>query len=290
MKKFFKTTWKHIRRSPYQSLAVLGIMNLTLFVALIFFLAAFQSQAILSYFESKPQLTVFFTDQKKPEDIRALGEKLKAGDKVSSIKYVSKEEALAIYKEQNKKDPLLLEMVTASILPSSLDISARDPKYLAEIDKILQAEKHVEEVVYQKDIVDLLVSWTKNIRITGLILVSLLFSLSLLIIVTIMGIKIAIRKEEIEIMRLIGASTWYIRWPFLFEGGMYGFFSALSSWGIGVLLLLFLNPYLANFLSGMTLLSNSPVFMLMVLGSLILAGVGMGILGSLIAVWRYLRA
>lgn len=286
----FKTTWKHIRRSPYQSLAALGIMTLTLFVGLIFFFSALQSQAILSYFEDKPQLTVFFTDQKKTEEIKTLAEKLKKSDKVSSVKYISKEEALAIYKEQNKKDPLLLEMVTASILPASLDISAKDPQFLNDINKILRKETGVEEVVYQKDIVDLLVSWTKNLRIAGFILVSLLLGLSLLVMITIIGIKIALRKEEIEILRLIGAAKWYIRWPFLFEGALYGLVSALISWTVGVLVFFYLNPYLSTFLSGVLILSSSPLFMLIVLGGLVLTGVLIGIFGSLLAVWRYLRA
>ncbi|TSC53822.1 MAG: Uncharacterized protein LiPW16_285, partial [Microgenomates group bacterium LiPW_16] len=72
-----KTTWQHIRRSPYQAGAAVGIMTLTLFVSCIFFLTAAGSAAILSYFESKPQITAFFTDEKKEQEIKNLEEKLK---------------------------------------------------------------------------------------------------------------------------------------------------------------------------------------------------------------------
>lgn len=289
MKKLIKTTWQHIRRSPYQSLTAIAIMSLTLFVALAFFLTALGSQAILNYFESKPQITVFFTDEKKPADIKVLEEKLKATGEVSQTKYISKEEALAIYQEQNKKDPLLLEMVTASILPASLDVSAKDPQSLSGLVKFLQAEPNVEEVVYQKEIVDLLISWTQTIRKTGVLLVGFLTFLSLMILLTIIGMKIAIRKGEIEILRLIGASKWYIRLPFLFEGFFYGTVAAVIGWLICVSLLLYLTPSLKSFLSGVPLFPVPSIFLLELLLGSILVGLGVGIVGSLLAVWRYLK-
>lgn len=289
MKKLIKTTWQHIRRSPYQSLTAIGMMSLTLFVALAFFLTALGSQAILNYFEGKPQITVFFTDQKKPEDIKLLEKKLKATGQVSQTKYISKEEALAIYQEQNKKDPLLLEMVTASILPASLDVSAKDSQFLPDLVKTLQAEPGVEEVVYQKDIVDLLITWTQTIRKTGAILVGFLTLLSLLIFLTIIGMKIAIRKEEIGILRLIGASKWYIRWPFIFEGLFYGLIASVVSWIVAVCLLIYLTPYLKLFLLGVPLFPISPIFFLELLLGSVFVGAGVGIIGSLLAVWRYLK-
>lgn len=289
MKKLIKTTWQHIRRSPYQSLTAIGIMSLTLFVALAFFLTALGSQAILNYFEGKPQITVFFTDEKKPEDIRLLEKKLKAAGQVSQTKYISKEEALAIYQEQNKKDPLLLEMVTSSILPASLDISAKDPQSLSGLVKSLQAEPAVEEVVYQKEIIDLLISWTQTIRKIGIFLVGFLTLLSFLILLTVIGMKIALRKGEIEILSLIGASKWYIRLPFLLEGSFYGAAAAIIGWTITAFLLIYLTPYLKSFLSGVPLFPIPLIFLLELLLGSILVGAGVGIIGSLLAVWRYLK-
>ncbi|MBI4999414.1 ABC transporter permease [Candidatus Gottesmanbacteria bacterium] len=288
--KLFKSTWRHIRRSPYQALAAVGIMTLTLFVSSIFFLTAAGSAAILSYFESKPQITAFFTDEKKEQEIKNLEEKLVITGQVAQVKYVSKEEALAIYREQNKGDPLLLEMVTANILPASLEVSAKDAKFLADLAKILQAEPGIEEVVYQKDVVDALVAWTGAIRQIGIILIGFLTIVSLLIILTVIGMKIALRREEIEILKLIGASNWYIRAPFLLEGAFYGGLGAIISWIISYLLLLYATPFLTSFLIGIPILPVSPIFMLALLSGLVLVGAGVGVGGSLLAVWRYLRA
>lgn len=287
--KVFKTTWQHIRRSPYQAITAIGIMTLTLFVGCLFFLAAAGSSVILSYFEAKPQITAFFSDEKKEVEIKNLEEKLKNTDKVSSLKYVSKDEALAIYREENKKDPLLLEMVSASILPASIEVSAKDVKFLGDLAKILQKEPGVEEVVYQKDVIDILVSWTQAIRKIGLVLVGFLILVSLFVILTVIGMKIAFKKEEIEILKTLGATSWYIRLPFLLEGVLYGLVGAVIAFLIIGLIFLYAKPYLSSFLAGIPIFPVSPVFMLVFLGGAILAGVGVGVIGSLLAVWRYLR-
>jgi len=286
---YLKTTWKHIRRSPYQALAAIMIMTFTFFVAAILLLAAIGSGVILNYFESKPQITAFFKDKVSNNDISALQTSLKNTGKVSSIKYVSKEEALAIYKEQNKKDPLLLEMVTADILPASLEISATSVTNLKDLYEFTKKQSTVEEVVFQKDVVDTLTSWTGGIRKIGISILFFLSFISILIIVTVIGMKIAIRREEIEILRLIGATNWYIRWPFLIEGMFYGSTGAIVAWGITYIILWRITPFLSSFLSGIPILPVSPLLMLLLLMTLILGGVIIGIIGSLLALWRYLK-
>ena len=283
-----QTTFQHIRRSPYQALAAVGVMSLTFFVACVFFLAALGSQAILSYFEKKPQITVFFKDEKSEESIRNLEKRLKATGKVASLKFVSKEEALRIYREQNKDDPLLLEMVTAEILPASLEISATDPKYLAELAAVLEKEPLVEDVMYQQDVIEALISWTAGIRLVGTILVSFLIIVSLLIVLTVIGMKIALKKEEIEILKLVGASSWFIRTPFLLEGMFYGMVGAFLAWGVVYLLLSYLTPFLASFLTGIPLLPVPSFFMIYLLLGMIFAGALIGGFGSFLALLRYI--
>jgi cell division transport system permease protein len=102
--------------------------------------------------------------------------------------------------------------------------------------------------------------------------------------------KIALRREEIEILKLIGASNWYIRTPFLLEGAFYGGIGAIISWIISYLLLLYATPFLTSFLLGIPILPVSPIFMLTLLSGLVLVGAGVGVGGSLLAVWRYLKS
>ena len=211
---------------------------------------------------------------------------------------MSKEDALAIYREQNKNDPLLLEMVTADILPASLEISAKEPKYLADLVPIIKEASGVEEVVYQKDVVDALIAWTNAIRLIGGVLTGLLAFNSILTIMTVVGMKIALKREEIDVLRLVGASRWYIRLPFVLEGGLYGIGGALLSWAIIMLLVIWLQPVLFGFLgmippfSSILLSATSTPFIvssLGFLGGLLVTGFFLGSVGSLIALGRYLK-
>lgn len=284
-----KTAWQHLRRSPYQALAAIGVMTLTFFVAAIFIFIASGSQAILHWFETRPQVTGFLKDEVTMTQVEGLKERLKVTNKIADIKYVSKEEALAIYREQNKNDPLLLEMVTANILPASLEVATTDLTSLGEVAKILKEAPEIDEVIFQEDVINSLSGWTSAIRKIGLGLIVALSVFALSIILVIIGMKIALRRDEIEILRLVGASSGYVRWPFLLEGMFYGVVGAIVAWLIAVILLLYSTPFLISFLAGIPLLPVPPLFLALVLLVLILGGLVIGTLGSLIALKRYLR-
>lgn len=286
----FKHTWRHIRRSPYQSLTVIMIMTLLLFITLRFFVIAFVAQKALNDLGSKPQITIFFKDEATTKEIDDLKEKLNATGKVASQKYISKEEALAIYREEYKKDPLLLELVTANILPASLEVSATDARYLAEFNEILKDNPAIEEVVYLKDVVDALISVTSGVRTEGLIWMVSLSVVAFFIILMAIGIKISSKKEEIEIMKLVGASSWHIGKPFILEGAFYGISAGILAWGLSYLLLFHETPFLANIASFLKIeaLPLQPLFMAEFLGGVVASGLLIGIIGSLLAVWRYL--
>lgn len=292
------STWKHIRRSPYQALAAVLTMFLTLLLAGTFFLTTSASYFILQFFESKPQITVFFSDKAGKEEAEALQKTLVATGKTAGVKYVSKDEALAIYREQNKSDPLLLEMVTADILPASLEVSATDPNYLKDLEPIIRGAGGVEEVVFQKDVVDTLISWTRAIRLVGGALAFFLAFDSVLIVMTVIGMKIALKKKEVEILRLVGASPWYIRAPFILEGGFYGVAAAFVAWAILVSIIVWMRPMLLGFLGNIPAMYGilvDPVasaFLLSIAafwGILTASGFALGSIGSLIAVGRYLK-
>lgn len=283
-------TWQHMRRSPYQAAAAVMIMTLTLFVGLSFFLLSVGSQQLLVYLERKPQVIVFFNDTVTRQDqVGNLESQLAETNKTASVKFVSKEEALAIYKERNKSDPLLLELVTANTLPASLEVSAKNVSDLPALYETLKSAAAVEEISYQRDVVDTLINILDKIRKFGLGLVIFLVATSLFTILTIIGMKIALRKDEIEVERLVGASSWYIRAPFLLEGFFYGVFAALISWSALYSIIYFSTPHLLPYLSGLALLPISPWVMFEILGGGAFVGGFVGVVGSFLAVWRYLK-
>lgn len=296
------TFWQRIRRTPYQAIGAVFMIFITLFVMAVFLLLAGISSAIISYFETKPQLTVFLKDEKSKTSVDQLIDRLKTSGKVANIQYVSKEQALAIYREQNKNDPLLLEMVSADILPPSLEISAVSPKYLVELNDILKKETEIDEIVFQKDVIESLITWTSTIRLVGIVLILFLLFTTFFILLASIGMKIALRKEEIEILKLVGATSWYIKKPFILEGISYGlagaFLACISVSG----LVLYLKPFITSFLSGISRLYlwQSQYLIIEIWPPtlkifaalwfiLLAAGFVIGFIGSLFAVSRYMK-
>lgn len=287
--KFLKTASRNIRRSPYQAFAAILIMTLTFLAVSFFTFLLIGSSQIINYFESKPQVTAFFKNEATQADINGLDNKLMATGKISSIKFVSKEDALKIYQKQNKNDPLLLDLVTADVLPASFEISAIRIEDLGSISDMLNKSPIVSEVIYQKDVVSTLTSWTNAIRRIGIALVVLLSLVSVFIMVTIIGIKISQKREDIEIMRLIGATSWYIRWPFILEGVFYGIIGAIIGWAIATASLLYSTPFLESFLKGIPVLPVPYTGLLGLLALELLFAVFLGVVSSFLAVFRYLK-
>jgi cell division transport system permease protein len=292
----FRTSWKHIRRAPYQAIAALTIIFLTFFIFTTSALRSYNSEQILQHFEAKPQAIAFFADSATRDQIQALMDKLERTEKVTELKYISKEEALAIYREQNKDDPLLLDLVTADILPASLEVSAIKSSFLPELVEMMKAEESVEDVLFQEDVTVQLTNWAQTVRREGLQSIIYLVIAAILIIFVIISMKIAIKKEEIEILRLLGASTGYIRIPFLLEGIFYGVFGSSLAWGVVYVLLLYRVPFLLHSVTFLptflmeTSLSLPPLYLMVyLLGGEVLLGALIGILASYLAVRRYLR-
>jgi cell division transport system permease protein len=284
-----QTSWKHIRRNPYQALTAICIMMLTFLAISIFAFIVFGSSVVIKYFESKPQVTAFFKDEAQQAQIDSLKESLESTGTIASVRFVSKKEALQIYKEQNKDDPLLLDLVTEDILPSSLEISTEKIDDLGVVSDTLKGSPIVSEVVYQKDVVATLSQWTNAIRVIGVTLIVVLSLVSVFIMMTVIGFKVSQKKEEIEIMRLLSATNWYIRWPFVFEGIFYGVIGTFLGWLIASAGLLYASGYLATFLKGIPLLPISPLFLLALLAGELVIAVFLGVLASSLAVLRYLK-
>ncbi|MDD5147080.1 MAG: permease-like cell division protein FtsX [Candidatus Daviesbacteria bacterium] len=289
MSRAIEFTKRNIRRTPFQAIAASMVMLLTFLALQTFIILAAGSQAALRYFESKPQVIAFFKEGTTDQDVTAIENALKQETRVTNTKFVSKDMALQIYREKNKNDPTLLELVTANILPASLEISTKDPEDLAPIADILKREPVVSEVIVPEDVVATLTSITRIIRYIGGATVGFLMIFATLVIVMIIGFKIRIKRTEIEIMRLVGASPGFIRTPFIFEGMLYGVTGTILAWIISYTLLWYFTPFLQGYLGEIKLLPVNPLFMLALLGGSLIAACVVGAIGSFAAVRRYLK-
>jgi len=284
-----KKTVKLLRRSPYQALAAALAMSLTFFVSSIFVIMIIGGQIVLNYIEQRPEVIVFFNDEATQTEIDELNTQVKSTGLTKDIKFVSKEEALAIYRERNKDDPLLLESVTADFLPRSIDISVNRASDIKQVTELAKDSPHVDKVITPENLVEQLVKWTKTIRLGGIVFVSTLLSISFLIIIMVIGMRIAIRREEVSIMSLVGATKWYIARPFFIEGALYGILGASISVLLIYGLLLFYSPQIQNFLGDIRIFPINPLFFLYLWAAEALVAALVGIIGAAIALYRYLK-
>lgn len=290
-----------IRRTPYQSLAALLVLFFTLFLSMVLFVSVSFLQGLLKYVETRPQVTAYFQVKTPETEIFRVRDELTDSKKVLSLEYVSQKQAYEIYKSLNKDNPLLLEMVSSDILPPSLEIYALRPEYLPQIAEYLKKQPSVEEVNFQKDIIDRLLTLTSILRKTSVIFFVYLLLMAVVVMTTTTLFKIALKRDEIELQRLLGASTWYIKKPFLLEGVLFGVAGAAVSFGLLLLILLYLEPFLGGYLRGITALSVSlssvtltvwplnPLFLTVTFGMAALFGVVIATVANLLATEKYLK-
>jgi cell division transport system permease protein len=282
-------------------MAAFMVLFFTLFISTTLFMTLSFFDALLGYVETRPQVTVYFQTKADQTQILKVRDELMNTGKVSSVKYVSKEEAFQIYKQLNKDNPLLLDMVSSDILPPSLEIYAKKASYLSELATFLKTQPGVDEVHFQKDIVDRLLTLTNIMRKGTLLLFSFLIGMSVVVLTTTTLFKIALRKEEIELLRLLGASSFYIRKPFINEGLFFGLFANICSFLIIGGTLLYFSPFLNSYLRGIPTLNlnmfvyNAQVWPInipfMAITFCLAAAFGMGIalVATFIATDKYLK-
>lgn len=239
-----------IRRTPYQSLGSFLILFFTMFLALFFFNLTSFFHSMLAYVETRPQVIVYFDVNAEERDILNLKREMEQLPQTTNVSYVSQKEALKIYRDANKDNPLLLEMVSAQILPASLEIYATKPQYLASIAQRVESRKIVDEVNYQEIIVEKLVTLTTILRRISLGLFVFLVFISMIVLLATTAFKIAVKRDEIEVLQLIGATKSYIRKPFLMEGILFGFTSATLAFLLYYSFFLYFQPFLRSYLGG----------------------------------------
>jgi cell division transport system permease protein len=278
-----------MRRSPYQTLSAILLVTITFFVGYAFSLFSLGSEYILRYFETRPQVIAFFELNASTSQINTLAEQMRQQPYVENVSIVSKEQALELYRQDNAEDPLLLELVSADILPASIEVRGRTVDDLPTIKAELDGVEGIDEVVYQQDLVESLAGWTTSIRWLGIGSLSLLGVTSFLIIMVIIGMKVATKRPAITIMRIIGATRWYIRSPFLAEGVLYGLIGSLLGWGAMYVGLLYLTPWLKEFLGPIQLLPVRPEIFALQLGIGTLIAIFLGGFAAAVAVGRMIK-
>lgn len=296
------TALKNIRRSPFQALAAVFVISLTLFVVGIFSLVTLASHTILLNFETKPQIIAYLKDGHTTDQVASLIKTLTSTQGVKNATYVSKQDALEIYKKSVGNDPVLLGtvtdwgIVTADILPASVEITASDPSSFNTIVSILEKSDIVsttpqgkKEIDFPQDVISELTKWTNAIRTAGLVLITALTVVCVLTIMIIISMKISGRRTEIGTLKLLGAQNFYIIKPYIIESLIYGFIGGVFGWLFSYIALLYSTPFLAPRLGGVINFPVSNTIILLLLGVLLVFGLLLSLLSSLFATARFVK-
>lgn len=302
IKRVFRAGLVNFWRKGFVSSSALVIM----FIALFIITSIIFTSAILSFslqeVKDKVDIEVYFTDKATELDILSLKNKIEAIDEVASVVYVSKEQALIDFKERNKEDFLILsalEEVGENPLSSFLSIKAKSPSQYEGIVKFFNnddyltnsSDSFIEKVSYlqRKVIIDRLTKIIDTINKIGFWLIIILLIIAVVIIFNTIRLVIFISKDEIAVMRLVGASERYIKGPFVVSGILYGFVSATLVTIVFLFLTYFLSPSFKEFSGGLDLygfyLNNFGQISLIVFSS----GIGLGAISSYLAVRKYLK-
>lgn len=295
----FKNFW----RNGLLSIATITIMTLSLVVLAGLILANVTTGTLIAFVKDKIDISIYFKTTTPEDEILNIKQSLENLPQVKGVDYISRDRALELFKEKHASDPTINQSLIElkdNPLNAALNIKAHDPNSYAEIAKYLDApdlKQYIDNVTYSNNrpVIDRLITIINAVNHVGLFLTILLSLIAGLVMFNTIRLAIYSNRDEIGVMRVVGASNVLVRGPYVVQGIIGGTIAALLS--LLVILLLFVSVPL--FYHGSSYFDiNVPGFNLMnyfygnifrLLGYQLLFGIGIASISSFVAVRRYLK-
>lgn len=290
LKYFSIDAFKSLKRNRTLSVASIITVSLTLFMFGIFLIAMLNANKLVKNVESKLEVQVFLKEKISESDKNNIEKTVKNINGVVQVSYETKEQALEKYKEQlgEKNEGLLKGFDKENPLPESYIVKVKSPELVQVVVSNIEKKSGVEEVVANRELVDRIAAFTKGIKWVGAAALIILIPISLLLIGNTIKLAVYSRRREIGIMKFVGATDGFIRWPFIIEGIVIGLIGSLIS---GLLLhysynliyhKLSVSVPMLNLVSSTYILGN-------VLWIFILSGIIIGSVGSIMSIRKFLQ-
>lgn len=286
-------------RNGWMSVAATIIVTLTLFTISVFIILNFVVNIAVGEVKDDIDMGVYFNPE--TEETKVLDVKytlLTLGD-VEDVKYVNQEETrkeMIEFLKKTQKDQRLIDVASEGNFPASLKIKAKDPKKLNVITEFLDTQEYkdiIQKIDYKQkeEVIKNILNFTDVVKKIFLGLFIIFIIIALVILLNTIRITIFTRASEIEIMKLVGATNWYIRGPFILEGAFYGIIATVVSILIIYPILYFISPGIYQTFDnyGQTMFSYFNSHFLSITGLMILTGILLGTISSIIAMQRYLK-
>jgi len=283
-----KRAWQGFWRNAVMSFAATATMVLMLLLLAGFWIVQTGLLAGLQFTEQKVEVVAYLHTNASPVQVNLLTQRIEALPEVQSVTYVSRDEALDNFRNslraQGRED--LTRYLDSNPLYASLEVKLTDPSYIHTVNTALEDEVLVRNVLNVEDLVDRVLTVTGILRTAGTVLLVIVGLIVLFIIVNTIRLAVFARAEEIEIMRLVGASDAFIRWPFVFEGAFVGLLGSVLTLAILAAVSDPLTAFMTDFFRVLPLQFGTLTrdLVLLVTG----AGVGLGVVGSWLSVRTYL--
>lgn len=289
---FLAEALRSIRANAAVSIAATVTVLIAVFILGAFIPSFLYVQSTVDSQKERVDINVFISDAATVPQVEGLRSQLTALQEqgpIESFTYISKDEALVKLRDR-LNDPSILEELPGNPLPASFEVKPTDPERSDEIIAQLQDSPAIDPelgISYGKETADRLLSVARFIQWAGLGLISILLVASILLIGNTIRLSIFARRREVEVMKLVGATDWFIRWPFVLEGVIVGFFGGV----LAILLLLVAKIALIDPLADQYALIAAPdtINFGVLVVVLLACSVGVSAAGSGISLRRFLR-
>lgn len=286
---FWGETFRSLFRNRFMAIASVLTVTLSMFILGVFLSAVLNINHMASYLENQVEMTVYLKDGLTTDQVMGIGKYLKAQPGMKEIKFTNKDQAMKDFRERMGDQQGLLDAINGNPLPASYQMSFQTPEQLKTAAEVVAKYQGVETVQYGKDIIEQLYKVAQVIRLSGIVLIIFLAGAELFIISNTIRLTVFARRREIQIMKYVGASNGFIRWPFLFEGMVIGFL------GSGFASLILWEGYKTVVsemaAAGLVFIPMIPLWPFMGYTTLIIlaAGIVIGVMGSAISLRKYMK-
>ena len=289
MRYFVSEAVKSFWRNSFMSIASIATVALSFFILGVFTIIVANLDHFAENLEGQVQISIYLKDDLTTDQVMSVGRRLKALPDVKEISFTNKDQAMEKLKERMKDQPGILNALEGkNPLPSSYELTFTNPEAVKKTAAIVAEYPEVESSHYGQEIIEQLFQITAVVRWGGIALIILLTFATLFIISNTIRLTVFARRKEIGIMKYVGATTWFIRWPFLLEGLFLGFIGGV----IADLALLqfyeFITVTIHRSLAFLPMVSMYP-FMYQMGGVLLLISMVIGAIGSTISLKRYMK-
>ena len=286
---FIKETYKSIRRNGFMSFASISTVAVSLLVLGMFLMIFLNTNNLAQYLENQVQISVYMQDSATDKELASVKDKLTKMPGVVKVTQVNKQQALERFKKRlGDQEQLLNSLGKENPFPNSFEVQVDNPDRIKVLTPQIGQLPKVETAKFGQEVVEHLFQLTKILRFGGILLVVFLAMATLFIISNTIRLTVFARRKEVIIMKYVGATDWFIRWPFLLEGMTLGFFGAVVAFILINSIYSGLLERIHATLAFLPLLSTSPLLLYVDL-FLLVAGTGIGALGSYISLRKFLR-